>query len=98
MEYIDLTAAAQLTPHRVTPATVWRWARRGIMTRIGHVVQLRHVRIGARVYTTAAWFDDFFREVAETDGLAVQHRNRIVRRATVAEHAAIIERLEEHRI
>lgn len=51
----------------VHPSAVWRWARKGLVGRSGRRVRLRHVRVGKRVYTTAAWLEQFFRQLAEAD-------------------------------
>ncbi|MGD8453621.1 MAG: DUF1580 domain-containing protein [Phycisphaerae bacterium] len=74
-DYISLAQAAQRTPSRVSPATVWRWARRGVKSRIGKMIQLQHVRVGGRVFTKQRWLDEFFAAVAAAD---LEHQNRIL--------------------
>lgn len=66
-DYLTCGQAADRTPHRVSSGTIWRWARKGIQARDGSVVRLQHIRIGGRVYTTEAWLQRFFEEVASAD-------------------------------
>jgi len=94
-DYITLSEAAQRTPGRPSVGTIWRWARCGIRTRAGHTVRLRHVRVGGRVYTTDAWLQDFFNEVAEDDTTRWQHRNRLTRRERIRKHQEAETALEE---
>jgi len=94
-DYITLREAAHRTPGQPSIGTIWRWARRGILTRIGSTVRLQHVRIGGRVYTTEAWLQDFFREVAATDATRWQHHNRLTRRERIRRHQEAEVKLEE---
>jgi len=94
-DYITLSEAAQRTPGRPSAGTIWRWARRGILTRAGHTVRLQHVRVGGRVYTTDMWLQDFFREVAAQDLARWQHPNRVRRRERFEMHEEAAIKLEE---
>jgi hypothetical protein len=69
-EYITLNEAAALCPPspdiravgiKRHPASVWRWCRRGILTRDGHRLRLKHVRLGGRYFTTARHLQEFLR-------------------------------------
>jgi len=64
---LTLSQAAQTLPHRPHPSALWRWARRGLRTRHGNVVRLRHVRIGKRIFVTREDLEAFGRAVAEAD-------------------------------
>ena len=52
--YILLSRAGRLLSTRPSPATLWRWAQRGI-----DGVKLRTYKIGGRRYTTAADLEHF---------------------------------------
>jgi len=47
--------------------SVWRWCRRGVKSRCGNRIKLRHVRVGGKIFTTEAWLDEFFKATAESD-------------------------------
>jgi hypothetical protein len=81
-EYITLGKAAQLAPGRPSSNSVWRWCRKGVKSRSGKRVHLRHVRLGRKVFTTKAWLAEFGRELAEAD----------------AEHFAVCEEIPRFRI
>ena len=66
-DYLDLTEAAKRTPGRPNPSTVWRWCRKGILSRSGGRIRLHHVRAGCRIYIKADDLDDFFKRTAEAD-------------------------------
>lgn len=66
-DYITLTEAANIAPGRPSANCIWRWCRRGVLSRGGERVRLQHVRIGGRVYTTARWLEEFGRRLAEAD-------------------------------
>jgi hypothetical protein len=67
-DYLDFTAAAKVLPNRPHPATIWRWARKGVVVRGGAKrIHLQHVRAGGRVLTTREWLETFMRELAEAD-------------------------------
>lgn len=66
-EYITFEQAAEIAPTKPTSSAIWRWARRGLTSRSGEVVRLRHIRVGARLFTKAVWLDEFFAAMAESD-------------------------------
>lgn len=74
--YLTLPQAARLCPGKPNAATVWRWARRGLVARNGQQIFLDHVRIGTRVYVTLAALDKFFRETTDADKQHFEHRER----------------------
>jgi len=67
LEYLTLTDAAKLAPGRPSTNCIWRWCRRGVLSRGGHRVRLHHVRIGGKIFTTADWLDEFGRSLAAAD-------------------------------
>lgn len=50
-----------------SPISVWRWARRGLLSRSGRRVRLDHVRVGARLFTSREALQEFFSAVAASD-------------------------------
>lgn len=66
-EYLTLTEAAKIAPGRPTTNCIWRWCRRGVLSRGGERVRLQHVRVGGMIYTTAHWLEEFGRRLAEAD-------------------------------
>jgi hypothetical protein len=46
---------------------VWRWCRKGVVTRNGVRIHLRHGRAGRRTFTTAAWLREFAEAVADCE-------------------------------
>lgn len=66
-QYITLTEAAKIAPGRPSTNCIWRWCRRGVLSRGGERVRLQHVRIGGMIYTTAAWLEEFGRKLADAD-------------------------------
>jgi len=66
-QHITLTEAAKITPGRPSTNCLWRWCRRGVMSRSGQRVRLEHVRIGGKIFTTARWVEEFGKALAEAD-------------------------------
>ena len=66
-QYIRLAQAAQIAPGRPSANCVWRWCRKGVLSRSGERIRLQHVRIGGKIFTTSAWIDDFGKRLAEAD-------------------------------
>ena len=66
-EYITLTQAAKLAPGRPSVNCIWRWCRKGVLARSGQRVNLQHVRIGGKLFTTAAWLSQFGQALADAD-------------------------------
>lgn len=64
--YINFTEAAKLVPQG-TSTQVWRWARCGLKRADGSRRNLTHVRVGARLYTTAEWVHQFIADLAQDD-------------------------------
>ena len=56
-ELISLSEAARRLPNQPSPATFWRWHRRGV-----NGVRLEIVRIGGRIYTTSGAWQEFVRK------------------------------------
>ena len=69
MDYITLTEATKLAPGRPSTNCIWRWCRRGVLSRGGQRVRLQHVRIGGKIYTTAGWLHQFGRSLADADAV-----------------------------
>lgn len=65
--YITLAEATKLAPGRPSANAVWRWARKGVKSRAGPRVYLRHIRAGGRILTTAAWVEQFAHDLAAAD-------------------------------
>ncbi len=64
---ITLAQAANTLPNRPHRATVWRWARKGVLARDGERVYLRVRRYGGCVFTTAMWLAEFAEAVTSAD-------------------------------
>lgn len=64
---ITLTEAAKITPGRPSTNCLWRWCRRGVLSRGGKRVRLEHRRIGGKIFTAPDWLEDFGRRLAEAD-------------------------------
>jgi len=65
-QHITLTEAAKITPGRPSTNCLWRWCRRGVMSRSGQRVRLEHVRIGGKIFTTARWVEEFGKATDDT--------------------------------
>ena len=66
-DLLTLSQAAKVVPGRPSPNCLWRWCRRGVLSRSGERVYLRHVRVGGKVFTGKQWLDDFGQVLAEAD-------------------------------
>jgi len=66
-ERVTLSQAARIAPGNVSPNCVWRWCRRGVLSRMGERVRLEHVRVGGKLYTTPRWIEEFGQRLAEAD-------------------------------
>lgn len=66
-EYLTLTQTAKIAPGRPTANAIWRWCRRGVKSRSGARVHLRHIRVGGQIFTTRGWLEAFGRQLAEAD-------------------------------
>ena len=67
IQYIGLSEAARIAPGRPSTNCLWRWCRRGVLSRGGERVRLRHVRIGGKIFTKAEWLDEFGQSLAAAD-------------------------------
>ena len=71
LRYITLAQAAtvllDLSGKAVKPLTIWTWCRKGIRSRSGERVHLRHARLGNSLFTTPRWLEEFGLRVAEAD-------------------------------
>lgn len=66
-ELIPFATATHLVPGRPNISTLWRWARRGVRSRGGSRVRLKHVRLGGRLFTSSAWLGEFGEALAAAD-------------------------------
>lgn len=71
-EVLSLSEAAAAVPtlkgrKKLHPSSIWRWCRRGVKTRTGTRVRLRHARYGGTLGVKRADLDAFFKELAEAD-------------------------------
>jgi len=66
-DYITLGEAAKLAPGRPSANCIWRWCRKGVLSRAGQRVRLRHVRIGGKIFTKAEWLNEFGQSLAAAD-------------------------------
>lgn len=67
VDHLSLAAASRLVPGRPHTSTLWRWCRRGVLARSGERIRLKHIRLGARVFTTREALDEFGRALADAD-------------------------------
>ena len=86
-ELLTLEAAARKLPGRPSVTTGWRWCVRGIATRTGERVRLRHRRLGRRLFVTEADLDAFSRTLAAraADALVKDQRPTAAGKRTIAE-------------
>ncbi len=66
-ELLTLTQAAKIAPGRPSSNCLWRWCRRGVLSRAGDRVYLQHIRVGGMVYTRSDWLEEFGQTLAEAD-------------------------------
>jgi hypothetical protein len=65
--HITLTEATKVTPGRPSTNCLWRWCRRGVLSRSGQRVRLEHIRIGGKIFTTSRWVEEFGKALAKAD-------------------------------
>ena len=65
--YISLVTAAKQCPSRPSANAVWRWCRRGVLSRSGQRVYLKHYRVGRKIFTTKEDLHHFFEALAAAD-------------------------------
>ncbi len=73
-DLITLAAAAKVAPGRPSANAIWRWCRKGVLSRGGTYVRLRHVRLGGRVFTSMAWLAEFGEQLAAADSEHFERR------------------------
>lgn len=66
-ELITITDAANRTPGRPSTNCIWRWCRKGVISRKGERIRLQHVRIGGKLFTAVKWLEEFGQRVAAAD-------------------------------
>jgi hypothetical protein len=66
-QLITLTEATKLAAGRPSTNCVWRWCRKGVLSRKGDRIRLQHVRVGGKIFTAAKWLDEFGQRVATAD-------------------------------
>lgn len=95
-DYITMVQAAQALPGNPSQATLSRWATRGI-TRKGRLYRLRRIRVGGRVYTTAAWIAEFAAALVDADiqADAIRHPHRRPRLRQIPSHERDAHELQE---
>jgi len=67
VRYYSLAEAAHMCPNRPSTAVVWRWCRKGILSRSGKRIKLEHRRIGGRLFVPKGALEAFFRRLTESD-------------------------------
>lgn len=82
-KYLTLAQAAKLAPGRPSSCAVWRWARRGVKSRSGRRVRLKHIRVGRRLFTTLVDLEHFFADVAAADCQGTGDRDPVSCRRTI---------------
>jgi hypothetical protein len=75
VDYLTLGQIAAEVPSRPHSSCVWRWCRRGVKSRSGERIRLEHVRIGGKIFSTAAWLNEFGRRLAEADAQHFDERD-----------------------
>ena len=98
-DLLTLTQAAKVAPGRPSSNCLWRWCRRGVLSRSGGRLCLRHVRIGSRIFTTARWLQEFGDRLAAADAAHFQPRGDDAHPplATPPRRKARRERFRKHR-
>ena len=64
---LTLSQAAKLVPGRPHASTIWRWCRRGVLSRNGERIRLQHIRMGGKIFTKEIWVEEFGHKLAEAD-------------------------------
>ena len=66
-ERVTLSQAARIAPGKVSPNCIWRWCRRGVLSRMGERIHLQHIRVGGKLYTSPRWIEEFGERLADAD-------------------------------
>jgi len=85
-DHLTLSQAAKLSPGHPSTSAVWRWARKGVLSRSGQRIRLTHIRVGGKIFTTRDALDKFFAALAESD---VEHFDRCVDESHMAKPTAL---------
>lgn len=99
-ELLSLAQAAARLPGRPHPASVGRWALKGIRAGDGSRVRLEHVRVGRRLYVAAEALEHFVAQCTRADIRAAEEREaaappaREPIAARIARQAAVVAELE----
>ena len=96
-EHITLTEAAKLAPGRPSTNCLWRWCRRGVLSRAAERIYLRHIRVGGKVYTSKQWLDDFGQTLAEADAAYFRNEEGPAPQHAPSRPKRRRERFEQHR-
>jgi hypothetical protein len=64
---LTFSQAGQLCPGHPHGSTVWRWARKGVVTRSSQRIRLAYVQAGRKFYTTAEAVAEFLKAWREAD-------------------------------
>lgn len=67
-DYISLSRAGSVVPGGVSPISVWRWYRYGLVARSGQRIYLKAARAGKKIVTKIEWLDEFMIKLGEMDG------------------------------
>lgn len=97
-DLLTLGQAAKIAPGRPSSNCLWRWCRRGVLSRAGERVYLQHVRVGGKVYTRAEWLEDYGQTLAEADAAYFrQNEDGAVPQPTPSRPKRRRQRFEQHR-
>ena len=97
-DLLPLSQAAKIAPGRPSSNCLWRWCRRGVLSRGGERVYLRHSRIGGKVYTSKQWLDDFGQALADADAAYFrQNEDDVVAQPAPSGPKRRRQRFEQHR-
>jgi len=64
---ITLSKAANMCPIKTTRQSVWRWCRKGLVSKSGERVYLEHYRLGREILTTEENLIQFMENTADAD-------------------------------
>lgn len=97
-DLLTLSQAAKIAPGRPSSNCLWRWCRRGVLSRSGERVYLHHARVGGKVYTSKQWLEDFGQALAEADAAYFrQNEDDAVPPPTSSRSKRRRQRFEQHR-
>ncbi|MDX9973168.1 MAG: helix-turn-helix domain-containing protein [FCB group bacterium] len=76
-EYLTLPEAAARIPGHPHVSCVWRWCRRGVLSKSGERMRLTHSRVGRKLLVTEADLVAFFQRLAEADATYFDQRPNV---------------------